>query len=809
MTPNSYDFLGAWIKARREHLRLTQKELASATGYSVVAIKKIESDERKLPPNMADRVANALKLYGKNRDYFVDVVNGRSSSVCLPSPQVDSTHLSPFQAPPDLPHWVGRRDEMALLQRELTQQKRLAVCGVRGMGGIGKTSLAVHIAYALRDQFPDGVLWARLDTSDTMSILGAFAQAYGHDVKSMNDLQSRVAAVRGILASKRALIVLDNAQHSEQVRPLLPPSGQCAVLVTSREELAIFDEWQLIHLTAFKAELQESRQLMVNILGLMYVNRFNSELEQIADLLGHLPLAIMIVAGRLNSTYYPISASHLLAQLRQLDARLDPLVREDRSVRASFDLSYDILRPQVQALFDALGVFGGDDFDLPAIADVVATDVATAKSALQSLKDLSLVQDSHSGRFRLHPLLREYAREHLEKKSQVLTQLTQAHQLNPYQRMVMHYVQRARDNQYQRAQLKLETGNFMAALQTAHERQFEALLPVALNAFFISLRDRGLMNQLEDYATIGLSAAQRADDIRGQALVLMCQSEIAHWHTQPQLPYLQQALLLAEQCKDMYLVAQCWRHISRWYLRAGGKVAQAKAACEQGYAIVRQYQLEELYSEYDTVHALLSFYEGDMPRSHAYNLSAYETVIKQQRWGEQYANTLENLASDFIFMKMVDQANDFLKRGIEFSLQHQFNERLLVLYSLGANLEVDLRHYEAAKKYVAEGLALANRLFHMPHVSSFTINLGNITRLQGNYAQAKSYLDQARTLVEKHGYVEHKVGVLLRLAYLQKDLGDLTQARQLALEAAHVFDTLPPSEMQEITDFLMQLPVGN
>ena len=97
----------------------------------------------------------------------------------------------------------------------------------------------------------------------------------------------------------------------------------------------------------------------------------------------------------------------------------------------------------------------------------------------------------------------------------------------------------------------------------------------------------------------------------------------------------------------------------------------------------------------------------------------------------------------------------------------------------------------------------------MPHVSSFTINLGNITRLQGNYLQAKSYLDQARTLVEKHGYVEHKVGVLLRLAYLQKDLGDLTQARHLALEAAHVFDTLPPAEMQEITDFLVQLPVGN
>lgn len=806
MTTDSYTHLGEWIKARRKHLHLTQKKLADLTHYSEQTIKKVEMGDRKLTPDTVDSVATALNLYGKVRDRFIDVIIAGIGVDCLPSPEVDSSNTAPFQAPPDLPHWVGRHSEIALLQRELAQQKkRLSVCGVRGMGGVGKTALAIHIAYTLRDYFPDGVLWARLDTSDTMSILSAFAKAYDRDVKSINDLELRVAAVRSILASKRALIVLDNAQSSEQVRPLLPPTSQCAVLVTSREELAIFDEWQLIHLSAFTADLHESRQLFTHILGRMYVNRFNDELKQIADLLGHLPLAIMIVAGRLNSTQRPISVSEMLTQLRQLDDRLEPLVREDRSVRASFDLSYATLAPYLQSFFDVLGAFGGDDFDVLAVADVAATDVASAKASLQALKDLSLIQDSHSNRFRLHPLLREYAREHLEKKSQALTQLPPDVQSNPYRRMMIHYVNRARNGLHQRESTNLEVGNFVATLHTAHERQLDDILPEALDAFFISLRDQGMVNQLESYAVFGLTAARHAQDIRGQALIWLLQSEIAHCRTQPQLPYLQQALALAEQCKDMRLVAQCFRHISRWYLRAGGKLEQAKAACAQGYAVVQQYQLDDLFSEYETVHALLAYYSGDMSLSHAYNLKAHEIVVKQQRFGEQYANTLENLASDFIVMNQFDQAAVYLKQGIAFSLQQQLSERLLVLYSLGANMESQRHNYASAKQYIMDGLDLANRIFNMPHISSFSINLGNITRLQGNYTQAKIYLDQAQALVEKHGRAEHKVGVLLRMAYLQKDLGDTSQARRLALEAAHVFDTLPPVEMQEITDFLATL----
>ena len=113
--------------------------------------------------------------------------------------------------------------------------RQVTMTSLRGMGGVGKTALAARLAYQLREHFSDGVLWARLDTSDTLSVLAAFAAAYGQDVSPHRDVAGRAAAVRGILAGKRVLIVLDNAEESAQIRPLLPPStGQIGVIIWNR-----------------------------------------------------------------------------------------------------------------------------------------------------------------------------------------------------------------------------------------------------------------------------------------------------------------------------------------------------------------------------------------------------------------------------------------------------------------------------------------------------------------------------------------------------------------------------------------------
>lgn len=337
------------------------------------------------------------------------LATGNDRELLLPWPQPKK---APFQAIADLPYFVGREQALREVGDVLLQGQHVAICNLHGMGGVGKTSLAVHLAYQLRPFFPDGILWARLDTSDTLSILRAFAGAYGEDVSSYHDLDSCASAVRSILADKQALIVLDNAENSEQIRPLLPPTtGKTAVLITTRHDLAVADGTYRFSVETFDPASGESLALFVSFLGKDAVQEWREALQSIADLLGHLPLAVAIAAGRLANGRAPIPA--FLKQLQQAEQRLGILIREDRSVRLSFGLSYHALPSAWQEFFAALGTFGGDDFGVTAVAHVTHTSPTQAQNILDQLRRLSLVQIGVPGRYRLHPLLRDYAREHI------------------------------------------------------------------------------------------------------------------------------------------------------------------------------------------------------------------------------------------------------------------------------------------------------------------------------------------------------------------------------------------------------------
>ncbi len=172
---------------------------------------------------------------------------------------------SPFQAVADLPHFVGRAREMDALKKFLLGAQPAKLCSLQGMAGAGKTALATHLAYQLRPYFPDGVLWARLDNTEPMSILSSFARAYGLDVGEYKDIESRSRIVRELLAHKRVLIILDNVETSDQVEPLLPPTGMCAVLLTSRRhDLAITRGAQRFQLGPFEG--REDALLLFSIL---------------------------------------------------------------------------------------------------------------------------------------------------------------------------------------------------------------------------------------------------------------------------------------------------------------------------------------------------------------------------------------------------------------------------------------------------------------------------------------------------------------------------------------------------------------
>ena len=321
---------------------------------------------------------------------------------------------SPFQVIPDLPTFVGREEMLQTVQTWLLAGQHTTPYVLEGTAGVGKTVLAAKLAYRLRDQFPDGVLWARPDTTNALTILHQFAEAVGRDVTRYEDVHSRSAVVRELLADKRALIVLDNVPGSEQLEPLLLPSGSCAVLITSRRRhLTAIPDAHRLHVTEF-AEA-ESLTLFSKIVGEASVVNQRAAFIELAELLGHLPLAIDIAASRL--AYEPgWTATEFLTNLKQEKSLLNNLVHEGRSIQAAFESTFNLLSVEQQRFFATLGTFGGADFSAEAAAASANIPVNEATAYLQELFCLSLVRRGRPYHYyRLIPAMQTIAEEKLQQ----------------------------------------------------------------------------------------------------------------------------------------------------------------------------------------------------------------------------------------------------------------------------------------------------------------------------------------------------------------------------------------------------------
>ncbi|MFQ5851998.1 MAG: tetratricopeptide repeat protein [Candidatus Binatia bacterium] len=417
--------------------------------------------------------------------------------------------LTPFHAPRNLPHFVGRKAELEALKEELLAGGHVTLIGLEGMAGVGKTVLAIQIAHQLSFHFPDGVLWAQLNTSDTMSILSIWAEAYGHDVSKHTDVESRSQVLREVLASKKALIVLDNARSSKEIEPLLPPTGTSPVIVTTRHRyLSALRGARRLFIGPFDEQKGEAFDLFVKILGKEHVQAERAALDEIAKLLEYLPLAVDIAASRL--AYEPNwTAFELLERLRPEKQRLSELEFEHDSVQASFNLSYDALPIELQQFFAMLGVFGGDDFSVEAVAHIAEMAPNEAEDNLRKLYGLSLIQEGRQGRYRLHSLLRDYGRQKLSGEEVV------------YERMVDYFVGYIKEHKTAYDALDLERINILAAFGIAADRGMQGALIQGTNMLYQYMETRGLSTQAETYLKKAEKAARQLKDIEGLMTTLV------------------------------------------------------------------------------------------------------------------------------------------------------------------------------------------------------------------------------------------------------------------------------------------------
>ena len=333
--------------------------------------------------------------------------------------------MRPAQLPADIGDFTGRETHvdhlcaLLLAGNEASSPGAVRIAVVNGAGGLGKTTLAVHAAHQVRSQFPDGQLYVDLLGTNAQpaspgEVLARFLRDLGVEgdkVPARDD--ERGALYRTALTGRRVLILLDNARDAAQVRPLLPGSSSCAVLVTTRNRTSDLASTRFVDLNVL--EDTEALALFSQVVG---KERAAAEPDATAEILvacAGLPLAVRICAARLAARRQWRIAT-LADRLRNSRRRLDELKAGDLAVRASFQVSYDSLQTASHGadparVFRLISLWQGTSISLPAAAALLGEPEDNVADLLEALVDINLLESPAPDWYRFHDLLKAYANE--------------------------------------------------------------------------------------------------------------------------------------------------------------------------------------------------------------------------------------------------------------------------------------------------------------------------------------------------------------------------------------------------------------
>jgi tetratricopeptide (TPR) repeat protein len=329
-----------------------------------------------------------------------------------------------------LPHSVagfsGRQAEIDWLTALLPDESdgtagTVVITALAGTAGVGKTALAVHWAQQIRDRFPDGQLYVNLrgfdpagSAMEATDAIRAFLDAFAVPPDRIPvALDAQAALYRTMVAGRRILIVLDNARDATQVRPLLPGTPTCLVLVTSRNQLLSLvaaDGARALEIDLLPAD--QARDLLASRLGQQRLAAEPAAVDEIVDACAGLPLALSIVSA--HAAVNPrLPLAELTEELRETRGGLDGLNVGDKQtdLRDVFSWSYRALSAPAGRLFRLLGLHEGPDIGMVAAASLAGVPLSQARALLIELTSAHLIADRSRGRYAFHDLLRAYSRE--------------------------------------------------------------------------------------------------------------------------------------------------------------------------------------------------------------------------------------------------------------------------------------------------------------------------------------------------------------------------------------------------------------
>jgi tetratricopeptide (TPR) repeat protein len=532
---------------------------------------------------------------------------------------------------------------------------------------------------------------------------------------------------RSLLADRRVLVVLDNARDAEQVRPLIPGAPGCLVVVTSRDRLGgLVASQGACQLTLDVLTSGEAVSLLARVLGEDRVAAEPAAAAELAEVCGHLPLALRIVAANLTGQPNQPLAGYL-ARLGTGDRLAELAVAGDpqAAVRTAFDRSYAVLDPGAGRLFRLLGLVPGPEFTPEAAAALAGLPVGQARRGLERLAGAHLLEPRAPGRFGFHDLLRLYARQRIERDD------AGPERQQALRRLLGWYVHAAD-----------------AADRLLHPQMLRLPLPPA---------DAGLPSAGFDDrpGALGWLDAERAN------LVAAVRHAAAHGPRPA-------AWLLADVLRNYFWAS---RHMVDWLAAANAALGaaeaegdpQAQAAAQRGLGLAR-------------------YFAGDYAHAAEHHTRAL-ALARQAGWTEGEAAALSALAMVHTELGQLQQAADHYAQALALHRQLDSKAGQAVTLSNLAEVTRQIGRPEQALDQLTQALALHQEIGSQTAQIAALCQLGEVDHDLGRVDAAAGHLTEALTLAREAGNRYLEAGSLSALAAVHRDAGRLTPALELA-EAA-------------------------
>lgn len=704
------------------------------------------------------------------------VGDGRDKPATAPA-SAPSHSGKPFQLPADTRSFTGRGGEVEALVAQAEEAPQggepgtVVISAIDGMAGIGKSALAIHVAHRLRSRFPDGQLFIDLHGHTPGIAPLAAGEALDWFLRSLGvppqlipqGLDEKAAFYRDRLADTRTLILLDNAAGVAQVRPLLPATPGCLVLVTSRRRLTGLDDAHALALDQLSHA--EAVALLHSVAG---PNRLPAEHPAIGELItlcGHMPLALRVTAARLR--HRPaLRLEDIVEQLRDERGRLDYLQDEDRDLTAVFDSSYAALPPAEQQLFARLALVPGPDVEAGAAASLTGTDRRTVERLLESLLDHNLLAQHTPGRYRFHDLVRLYARTLSDVEPAAEREAALGRLLDYYQHTAQasdrHLVRFTRPGQ-----------SPTAAVSPAAPRLEDRAAALAW------------MRAERHNLLAATQATTEADPSRALALTAAMDSFL-----QQEGPW-SLAVALHRTAADTALghgvptlEANAYHDLGRAHLLLGGYPVATDAL---NRALELYQGLGDRLGEANTLHVLgrIRHMRGDFPTAVELQQQALERYqALGDRLGE--ANALHDLGRARL-MTGDAAATAVLERALVLfrGLDHGSGEAN-TLWSLGRARSVS-GDYPAATELLRQALAIFRDLGSRIGEANTLHDLGRVQRTTGDHPAAAGLLEQSLAIFQELGFRASEAHTVAELGRLRFAAGAYAEAAELQERALAMF----------------------